>query len=204
MQLRAVLDYPAVYRFFTSVVGGSRNRRRFADTYVRAVSGDRVLDLGCGPADILAYLPDVEYIGIDTNSAYVENAKVRWGDRGTFISAPVAEGARQQQSSFDIVLAIGVLHHLTDDEATELFRVACDALRPDGRLVTLDGVFVKGQSPIARLLLSQDRGRHVRTLPEYQHLAQQTFEDVTYNVTHSLIAPVPYTHLIMECTKKRP
>lgn len=199
MHLRDVLNYAAVYRAFTAVVGGKRGRTHFSE-FIQAREGDRVLDLGCGPADIVQYLPNVEYIGLDSNPAYIANAQQRWGAKGTFICAPVAEAAAQLAGTFDIVLAIGVLHHLNDDEAGELFRHAFLALRPGGRLVTLDGVYTKSQSPIARFLLSQDRGRFVRTQPEYERLAQTAFEKISPHVDN-LAAPVPYTHLIMECAK---
>jgi SAM-dependent methyltransferase len=201
MHLRDLLNYPAVYRAFTAVVGGTRGRTHFSEEFIRAQDGDRILDLGCGPADIREFLPvNVEYIGLDSNPAYIENAQQRWGTKGTFICAPVAEAAAQLASTFDIVLAVGVLHHLNDDEVSELFRDAFIALRPGGRLVTIDGVYTKRQSPIARLLLSQDRGRFVRTQPEYERLAQKSFTNISCHVGN-LAAPVPYTHLIMECSK---
>lgn len=101
---------------------------------------------------------------------------------------------------FDIILAIGVVHHLDDGEAAELFRVAVDSLSAGGRLVTFDGVYVNGQSPIARFLLSQDRGRYVRRQSEYERLAHTAFVAVESHVTHDFIA-IPYSHLIMECVK---
>jgi len=202
MMLRSVLNYPAAYRLFTSIVGGSRSRRRFSENFIRARDGDRILDLGCGPADLVEYLPHVEYIGFDTNPAYIKNAKARWGDRATFVCGHVGDASGQLSGTFDIVLAVGVVHHLNDDEAVELFRVAFGALRPGGRLVTFDGAFVKGQSPVARFLLSKDRGGFVREVPDYERLARSSFAGVTSHVAHDLIAPVPYTHLVMECVKQ--
>jgi cyclopropane fatty-acyl-phospholipid synthase-like methyltransferase len=200
MHLRALLNYAAVYRAFASIVGGTRSRTHFSDAFVRAKDGDRILDLGCGTADILSYLPDVEYIGLDSNPAYIENATQRWDVKGTFICAPVTQAAAQLGTAFDIVLAIGVIHHLNDEEASELFRVASLALRPGGRLVTLDGVYVEGQSPIARFFLSQDRGRFVRKMPEYERLSKKSFRKISSHVVNNLSAPMPYTHLIMECS----
>ena len=53
--------------------------------YLRPSIGDRILDIGCGPADLLSYLPQVEYIGFDANSKYISDAKRRYGNQGTFI-----------------------------------------------------------------------------------------------------------------------
>ena len=95
---------------------------------------------------------------------------------------------------------MGVLHHLDDHEASELFSIALSALKPGGRLITLDGVYAPRQSPIARFLLSKDRGEYVREQSAYETLAHKSFSTVKSSIIHNLTAPIPYTHLIMECT----
>ena len=107
------------------------------------------------------------------------------------------------QMKFDVVIAHGVLHHLDDDAAATLFGVARRALKPGGRLVTFDGCFAEGQSALARLFLSLDRGRHVRSRDAYERLARGEFDQVESFVRHDLIR-IPYTHLIMECGTARP
>ena len=122
----------------------------------------KILDIGCGPADIMECLPEVEYYGFDASQEYIADAKRRWGSRGEFTCATV-NAQTLQQRDFDIVMAIGVLHHLDDQEAGALFDLARSVLRQGCRLVTLDPVFVRGQSPIARYIISRDRGEYVRS-----------------------------------------
>lgn len=75
-------------------------------------SGDRLLDIGCGPADILAYLPEtVDYTGFDISERYIAAAQRRYGERGKFSVRPVSRIA-EENGTYDIVIAIGVLHHL--------------------------------------------------------------------------------------------
>jgi len=107
----------------------------------------------------------------------------------------------REPASFDIVIAKGLVHHLDDVEARKLFAVGCEALKPGGRLVTFDGCFVPGQSRIARCLLSLDRGKYVRTEPEYLALARESFDTVISHVRHNLTR-IPYTLQIMECTRR--
>ncbi len=190
---------PVVYRTWGRLVGG-KDRGRFAREHIRAAEGQRILDIGCGPADILRYLPRVDYTGFDANPDYIAAATRNYGDRGRFYCQRVSHESLAANEGFDIVLAVGVLHHLDDAEAEQLFRLAHAALVPGGRLVTLDGVFADGQNPIAKLIISRDRGEHVRDERGYRTLADRVFSKVTPAVRTDLLN-IPYTHLILECEK---
>ena len=194
-----ILDFPKIFNAFTKIVGGDL-LAVFVDRYIRPKAGDHILDIGCGPADILSYLPEVEYVGLDINSAYINHARNRFGNKGRFIAQRVSQGIIKDvsPSGFDTVLAKGVLHHLNDDEAIQLFELACFALKPAGRLITFDGCYVKGQSRLTRFILSRDRGKYVRTRQEYLGLASTLFKHINVSIHHDLIR-IPYTHIIMEC-----
>lgn len=75
--------------------------------------------------------------------------------------------------------------------------MASKALRLGGRVITIDGAFVTGQNPVARLLLNLDRGQHVRTPDEYIAIARRTFVDAKARVVDDLLS-IPYTHCIVE------
>jgi SAM-dependent methyltransferase len=200
--VKSLLEKPALYELFSRVVGAQSSRETFVKTYVRPQPGDQILDVGCGPADILEHLPGVDYFGFDISPSYFESATSRYGERGRFFCERVSEARAflEREGRFDIVLAIGILHHLDRDEALDLFALAKRALRPGGRLVTLDPCYAPGQSPIARYLASRDRGRFVRTEDAYRELAQGEFPGVVCSVRHDLLR-MPYTHIILECAK---
>ncbi len=200
--VRSVLAVPRLYRLYQNLVRGGRFYSSFAREYVRAVPGQRVLDIGCGPADILSYLPAVDYVGVDMSEKYLVAARRRFGTQGTFIRMKVDETRVGQLAGFDIVLAQGLLHHLDDSEAIHLLRVARAALRPDGRLVTMDGVYVPGQPRVARWLISHDRGKYVRTGAEYRALTAGVFEHVRLSIRHDLFR-IPYSLAILECAKSQ-
>jgi len=198
--MKLLLEKPALYQLFSRIVGAESSRAAFVEAYVRPREGDSVLDVGCGPADILDHLPRVSYFGFDISPSYIESARSRYGDRGRFFCERVSEARTfsEREGTFDIVLAIGILHHLDDAEARDLFDIARRALRPGGRLVTLDPCYVTGQSAIARYLASRDRGEFVRTEPQYRALAQPALREVKSTVRHDLLR-MPYTHIILEC-----
>lgn len=196
-----VLSLPSLYRLLGTTLGRTRQWQIFARDYVGAQPGDRILDVGCGPADVLDELPaGIHYIGFDQSEHYIDSARRRHGARGQFFTGIVdlAHIDRLGAASFDIVIAHGLLHHLNDRDATEFFALARAALRPGGRLVTADVCYLEGQSPIARLLLAMDRGRHVRTEQGYVDLALQSFATPTAAVRHDS-AYVPYTTVYLVC-----
>jgi SAM-dependent methyltransferase len=158
----------------------------------------RLLDIGCGPAYLLEHLPGISYYGFDTNCSYIEYAKRKYGDRGYFCCQPFSAAAAESLKPVDAVLMAGLLHHLNDNEAQDLLNLCAQSLKDDGRLFTLDGCYVAGQSPIAKILLQRDRGRFVREEPEYVRLASSAFRHVNSVVRHDLFS-VPYTANVMVC-----
>jgi SAM-dependent methyltransferase len=194
-----ILNFPAGYRLFRWMIGGESAWKTYLADHVKPVPGEKILDFGCGPADVLNYLPDVDYTGLDISAAYVHTAKQRFGSRGRFLCADVGLASiEKEQGSFDLVLAMGVIHHLDDTQAARLFQLARQALCPVGRLMTYDGCFAPQQSRVARWLLARDRGKFVRCQEDYLRLASADFAKVEPYLRHDLLR-VPYTHLIMSC-----
>lgn len=198
MTLRQILGRPLVYRAFGVLIGAARSREIFVGEHVRPEPGQRVLDIGCGTGELVAYLTGVDYDGFDESAEYVSAARARYP--GIRFSCERIDARVARPESVDLAVACGVLHHLTDAEAVELLRLAHASLRAGGRLITLDGCYVAGQSAVSRTLLSWDRGRHVRARGEYLRLMGSVFPDVTAVVREDLLR-VPYTHLVAECRR---
>lgn len=171
---------------------------------MRVVPGGRVLDIGCGTARLLesipASVPPVRYVGFDMSKTYLAAARRRYGSRGEFHCLELTPQTVADFGPFDCVLAMGVVHHLDDASARNLFAVAHHVLRPGARLITLDGVFTDDQSWLVRHLLKADRGRYVRTESAYRSLASSAFGHVETDVSHDLFR-IPYTTLVMECSR---
>lgn len=197
--IRAVLSHPVVYETFQRIMGAKRGREWIVRDFIRPFPGMRILDLGCGPAEILSSLPtDVAYTGYDMSADYIAAAKAKFGDRGTFHCRLLEQAEAATLEPFDLVMGIGVLHHLDDSTARQFMTLAKAALKPGGRVLTVDPCFAPGQNPIARFLISKDRGQNVRNEAGYRALAEGTYPDVAGAVTHR--AWIPYTHWTMECS----
>jgi SAM-dependent methyltransferase len=192
---RALLGHGWAYDVAQKAMGGSRTRRWMQREFIRAMPGERVLDIGCGTADILTVLPDVDYVGFDISEPYIARARARWRLRGQFHAQYLDRATLESLGKFDLILATGVLHHLEDEEVGALFEMLADGLRPTARIITVDGCHVRGQNPFARFLINHDRGRNVRTPDAYATLARRSLADVRGWVIHRTW--IPYTYWIM-------
>jgi SAM-dependent methyltransferase len=195
--IRAILSIPWVYDFFQDIAGAGKFRKVYTSRFICPAGSDRILDIGCGTADILTYLPEtVNYVGFDASHHYIEAARDRFGSRGQFHFRYVNEMMIEELGAFDIVMANGLIHHLNDEEARNLCRISFKALKPGGRMVTHDPCYSDRQSSLARYIISRDRGQNVRSGEEYAALLRPFFQQVQLSVQHDL-ARIPYTHAIM-------
>lgn len=201
--VRRLLALPAAYDFFQDMVGARRARLRWIRECLKPFDGARILDIGCGTAELLRLLPPgIDYTGFDMSPAYIEAARRRYGSRGRFVCGNVeafGDGTiGAGEAGYDIAMAFGVLHHLSDEEVRQVFRRARQVLKPSGRLVTMDPAFVPDQSPMSRFAVSRDRGRNVRFPGAYADLAREAFTDIRVSVWHDALR-IPYDHAILEC-----
>jgi cyclopropane fatty-acyl-phospholipid synthase-like methyltransferase len=196
-ELKSSLSIPFAYHAFWVLVGGPTYMKKVVSDHVRPQDGYRILDIGCGPGTALPYLRGYDYTGVDLSAEYIDRARKRFPN-ATFFCSSVNDFQVPRNQSFDRALALGVVHHLDDDEARRLFQTARDALKPGGKLVTVDGVFEKPQSRVARFFLNRDRGQFIRQESDYLRIARQVFESVRVRIRHDLIN-IPYSHIVMEC-----
>lgn len=192
-----LLERSGAYSLLQRTLGARRAWRLFVTRHVRPRPGERLLDVGCGPADMLEFVPDgVRYVGVDLNPRYVETARARYGARGLFICDD-ATAVPAEEGPFDVVSAYGLLHHLDDAHVRRLIAVAVAHLRPGGRFVSMDPVLVRRSSEVARWLVRHDRGEFVRSAEGYVELARGSFAELRTTVRDDALR-VPYTHLVME------
>jgi SAM-dependent methyltransferase len=198
---RRALSAPWVYELFQRAVGKDRLRRRFVDVYVSPAAGQTVLDIGCGPGDLLRFLPPVDYTGFDISEQYIASARTRFPE-ASFVAGTLDDLGRALHAPADIVLTLGVLHHVDDAEAHRILDFASSSLRPGGRFVALEPHLHAGQHPISKLLVSSDRGRFVRDESDYVDLCRSAFQYVEVNRDDAMLR-LPYSVVVLDCTNER-
>jgi len=195
------LKVPFLYNLFQEAVGAKAVRRRLIQNHVQPKVGDKLIDIGCGTAQILQGLPEVEYLGLDTNPTYIAFARRRYGSNGTFVVGDTQ--SLRGDSRFkdaDIVMAIAVLHHLDDQDAVHCIRFAYDALKVSGRFICLDPCWIPNQGVFSKCIMSHDRGRNIRTEQQYRQLAGKIFPSVHAWVDTKAMR-IPYVTVVLECEK---
>lgn len=201
-RIASLLSRPGVYWSFQRLLGASAVHRHVISEHARVRPGERVLDIGCGPGRALDVLPDVDYLGLDHSPAYIESARRRYGGRAEFRCADVASDGIGREAPFDVVLVLGVLHHLDDEQGRQMVGNAARALSSSGRMVTLDPSVTAESPALARWLVRRDRGVHPRSPETYRSIVGEAFGSVTATV-HQGLAHVPYTHVVLDCRTPR-
>src|SRR5689334_6588863 len=113
--IRSVLALPQAYQFFFTIIGAPERSRILVRDYIRPKQGDRILEIGCGPGTIIPYLPKTDYVGFDVSEEYIERARKKFPS-AKFVCERVSEYTLPERQYFDIVLALGIVHHLEDSE----------------------------------------------------------------------------------------
>ena len=118
--------------------------RAIAETIADEVpAGSRLLDVGCGPGEVLVRLatiaPAIETTGLDVDAAMIARARRKaegFGSDGpSFVVADVAS-MPFPDASFDVVVSSYAVHHWPDRNAglAEVLRI----LKPGGKAIVWD------------------------------------------------------------------
>lgn len=198
--VRHMLSIPWIYDTFQKLVGAYVWRDRVMQRFVlpKLPSGGRLIDIGCGTGEAVKFLPKgLDYVGFDRNSSYIEQAIKNYGSLNVaFRCEELSVGVKLPPA--DIVLALGLIHHLEDEQVVDLLHLAKTLLMPGGFLLTLDPLYNQSQSRLAKYIISKDRGTAVRDRAGYEDLMNshctrvEVFEDLSP-------LRIPYTGIVYKC-----
>jgi len=138
-------------------------------------SSDVVVDVGCGTGYALEFIEDFHsYHGFDIDEAALSTHSSKYSKKNVSLYPKALDYADVLRIRPTKCVAMGLLHHLSDEEVTGLLRTlsAGGSVR---RIITLDIVIREGHL-INNILARLDRGRFART-------------ELSYN---ALISPSPF------------
>lgn len=193
-----LLSNTFVYSASQKIMSGTSFRANIVKRFVKK-KNSKVLDIGCGPAEILNSLPKVDYYGFDINPSYIKHAKEKYKSRGKFFCRKFTYKDLKKLPKFDYILLLGILHHLNDKEIKSLMVLIKKTLKNNGSIITEDPIFIKSQNPIAKFLIKMDRGNNVRKKEDYLNIIKKYFKKTKNKIYHQ--AFIPYTWFVMVCKK---
>jgi SAM-dependent methyltransferase len=191
-----LITIPSIYKGLMFSLGADNAITRYVDEVLQPKAGMKILDVGCGPANVLAYLPPVDYTGIDLNEKHIAYARQRYGDHGRFMVGNAADDLKQEEGSFDLINVSALLHHLADNEAISLFTSLKRLMKANGSIVTLDNVWLPNQRAVVKLINKLDSGINIRTPEGYLGLLDGLGLDIQTRVFNDLLR-IPYDHFTM-------
>lgn len=192
--LQSILTQPRIYNMFQHMMGAKRLRTDLVHR-MNLAPGALLLDVGCGPATIFPYLPDVKYWGFDISEKYIAYAKKLYGKKANFICDFFDERQLNKLPKFDAILICGLLHHIEDHEAISLIKTSYDALKPGGKIQTFDPCYAANQNILKKALVKLDRGKNIRTLEGYKNLISAPFYNSSIETVDDLFPPYTYCYM---------
>jgi SAM-dependent methyltransferase len=200
--LRKVLYYQPIYSFFQNLVGADKVRKWLVNYVMKIKNEETVVDLGCGPGDILKHLPNsIKYIGIDINESYITKAKNRFEHKGNFFlgdALNLLTDKKDEIGEADLVLSIGFLHHLKDEQVLLLLKSIKELLKEGGRCIFLEPTFLLNQNNLSKWIMKMDRGKNIRLETDWKSLIGKVFPNSSTSIVQGLIL-IPYVHILVEC-----
>lgn len=176
---RRFLEIPSVYTFFQAIIGAHSARRKIIQNKIPLFDGARVLEVGCGPGTNLDYLSrTIDYTGCDISEKYIRYAQNKYDGRGHFVKAGVGELTTKNLGSFDFILSIGLLHHLTDSEGQILGSEALELLNQRGCFIAIEPCYSEERSRLEQWIDSNDRGKYIRSSKDYVQILSSSFSKI--------------------------
>ena len=198
MYLSNIMNIPPIYRLCQAPFADKKFAPIVAMNDLQQVR--RALDVGCGPGTNTHYFQDKEYLGIDINESYIENARKRYDKN--FIVADVAKFTVPQEDHFDFILVNSFLHHIGIPSTRRVLSQLNYLLTQDGHVHILDLVYPETPG-LARLMAEWDRGDYSRPLLKWKELFTKYFELVEFHPYSLVFLGISLWNMVYFKGKKR-
>ena len=198
-QIYNFINSPLVYRIIQYIMSGTSFRNSIIKKNIKK-SNLKILDIGCGPAQILEQIPRCDYYGYDIDQRSIQYAKKKYRKKNYhFYCKKFNKTEIKKLPKFDFVIFFGILHHLSNKEADKMLTLCKRTMKKNSKLLTEDPILVEKQNIIAKFLIEKDRGINVRQKKEYINLLKKHFKKIKNKVTHQFF--IPYTWFTTVCSK---
>jgi len=198
-QIYNFINNPVVYKIIQKIMSGTSFRNNIIKQNIRK-KNLKILDIGCGPAEILEHIPKCEYHGYDIDKRSIKYAQRKYHQKNFHFYCKRFNGNELKKlPKFDFIIFFGILHHLKNEEASAILNLCKKKMKKNSKLLTEDPIFVERQNFIAKFLIKKDRGMNVRKKSEYINLLKKHFRNIKPKIVNQSF--VPYTWFTTVCSK---
>jgi ubiquinone/menaquinone biosynthesis C-methylase UbiE len=183
-----IASLPWVYDQIQFMAGTRSVYRRIAYQAATLAPDSLVLDLGGGTGLYReAWAAARIYMNLDLDMLKLQRCVRKTRDSNPILADGTCIPFRD--NSIDVVICVGVSHHLSDRALEEMIHESCRVLRIGGTLLLLDAVWAP-ERYLGKLIWKYDRGSYPRTAEYLHSVISQQFRIIyseRYAVYHEYV-----------------
>lgn len=188
-----ILSNPLAYRLWQVPFAGRKLEPIAAHNDLKSIR--RVLDVGCGPGTNAPTFAHTDYLGVDLNPKYIENARKQHG-----LKFEVAD-VRQPEtlpvgSGFDFILVNSLLHHIDLASTRQLLGCLPVLLSADGHVHIVEMCMPDARLNLCRVLANADRGNFYRPVEDWKEIFLEHYEPVVFEPFSQIHAGVTLYEMV--------
>ena len=183
-----ILTIPILYNFIQWLFRDEKRDLRW-NKLIEENQDGVVLDIGCGPGNqSIRFKNSKRYIGLDISKVYINKARQLYGSFGDFYNMSAIDIDKLPYSEFDLVILHNVFHHLSDQEVNKVLEKVSKTLSQKGLVISSDPTFLRGRF-FANLIVSLDRGMHVRKSRDLMSITKKYLKTLDFDVLQQNFPP---------------
>jgi SAM-dependent methyltransferase len=165
-------------------------------------TGKNILDLGCGDAYVLELLisngiRNFKYLGLDNNQCYINRNKKKYNNKNYKFVKINIDKIDTVISKVDTAICHGFLHHISDDEIINLFKI----FKKKIDLIIIEPTYYKKQNFLRKIIMSMDRGFYIRQDSHLLRILKKIgFKIIFFCITEKL-SRIFYSSIVIHAQK---
>jgi len=167
-------------------------------------TGKNILDLGCGDAYVLELLisngiRNFKYLGLDNNQSYINRNKKKYNNKNYKFVKINIDKTDTVISKVDTIICHGFLHHISDNEIINLFKI----FKKKIDLIIIEPTYYKKQNFLRKIIMSMDRGFYIRQDSHLLRMLKKIgFKIIFFCITEKL-SRIFYSSIVIHAQKSK-
>ena len=201
MNFKSFLDLSFFYALLQRITSKS-SALKFTSIFYNVKPNSKVIDIGCGPGSMLQRLnPNIDYLGIDVSSQYINTAKKKFGLQARFFCGETNDFITNPNfKDADVIICNCMLHHLNDQEVKDLFSFVKKNIKSNtGRFLSIEPTHLIHEGVVSKWFMNRDRGEYVRTEADWKIILEASNPDaIIQTQVATALALIPYIYILIE------